>query len=146
MKVILLTDVKKVGQRGTVQEVADGYAQNVLIPKKQAVPATAELLKVHTKKEEIRAKERAEEDEKVIASLKTVSQKEVRLSVRANDTGGLFKSITPEEVVRAIQSECHVTIPQSFVTMDTIKQTGTFPVSLSYQKVKISFSLIVEPQ
>ena len=45
MQVILLTDVKKVGQRGTVITVADGYAMNVLFPKKLATPATPENLK-----------------------------------------------------------------------------------------------------
>src|SRR5437870_13868268 len=45
MKVILLDDVTKVGRRGEVREVSDGYARNFLIPKKLALSATAGNLK-----------------------------------------------------------------------------------------------------
>ena len=45
MKVILLDDVQKLGRRGEVRDVSDGYARNFLIPKKLAVKATAGELK-----------------------------------------------------------------------------------------------------
>ena len=57
MRIILLQDVKKVGQRGSVVTVADGYAQNVLLPKKLATPATPENLK-RIERERKGAKER----------------------------------------------------------------------------------------
>ena len=42
MKIILLNDVKNVGKKGEVKEVADGYARNFLIKNKLAVPATSQ--------------------------------------------------------------------------------------------------------
>ncbi len=45
MKVILLDDVQKLGRRGEVRDVSDGYARNFLIPKKLALSATAGNLK-----------------------------------------------------------------------------------------------------
>ena len=44
MKVILMEDVKSLGKKGTIVNVSDGYARNMLIPKKLGVPATPKNL------------------------------------------------------------------------------------------------------
>lgn len=145
MKVILLTDVKKVGQRGSVVDVADGYAHNVLIPKKQAMPATPENLKAHQHKETLREKERASEEERLAQAVRTLSGKEVRLSVKANNAGGLFKSITPEDVQKAIADRYSIIIPGSSIHIDEhIKQVGNFPFTVSGGGAKAHGTLHIE--
>ncbi len=62
MKVIMLVDVKKVGQKGRVVEVKDGYAQNVLIPRRMAIPATPEAMR-KAEQAALGAKERAAMDD-----------------------------------------------------------------------------------
>src|SRR5205823_13722730 len=61
MKVVLTADVKDLGQKGDVKDVADGYARNFLIPKRLATPATkAQLQKVQAAQEaQARRAERA---------------------------------------------------------------------------------------
>ena len=57
MKVILLSDVKKVGKKGSVVEVSDGYGANFLIPKKLAVLATKTSLEIKKVQDDNKAKE-----------------------------------------------------------------------------------------
>lgn len=125
MKVILVTDVKKVGQRGSVVDVADGYALNVLIPQKKAVTATAENLKRH-EKGVAEAKGRADESAaKARALLTEINGKTLTIEAKAGPTGTLFKSIHASDIVAEIKKQWGVDLPDSAVELDhPIKQKG----------------------
>ena len=60
MKVILLSDVKKVGKKGQIVEVSDGYGANFLIPNKLAVKATKTSMDIKKKQDDDQAKKEAE--------------------------------------------------------------------------------------
>ena len=69
MKVILQQDVKGKGKKGQMIEVSDGYARNFLLPKKLAVPATAENVNTMKQQEKARAAEQA------VCSVRSPAQK-----------------------------------------------------------------------
>jgi large subunit ribosomal protein L9 len=99
MKVILLEDVNKVGRRGEVRDVSDGYARNFLIPKKLALGATAGNLKNldHIKKQAIAKADRAKADsEAVRAQIEALAYEERR---QASEEGKLFGSVTSQDLV-----------------------------------------------
>jgi large subunit ribosomal protein L9 len=99
MKVILLEDVTKVGRRGEVRDVSDGYARNFLIPKKLALGATAGNLKNldHIKKQANAKAERAKADaDGLRAQIEALVYEERR---QASEEGKLFGSVTSQDLV-----------------------------------------------
>lgn len=129
MKVILIADVKKVGQRGSVITVADGYAMNVLIPQKKAVAATAENLKKH-ERGVAEAKQKADQSaaraHEVLAQL---DGKTLTIEAKAGPTGTLFKSIHESDLVAEMKKQWGVEVPESALVLEhAIKQKGTYAV------------------
>ena len=145
MKIILLQDVKKVGQRGAVATVADGYANNVLIPKKLAVPATNENLK-RLAGERGKAKERkAAEAASAKETLLKIQGKAIILKVRANKEGGLFEAIHPKQIAEAMNREWDVSVNEGGIELlEPIKKTGAYTVPVSLGNAKGSVSVSVE--
>jgi large subunit ribosomal protein L9 len=133
MKVILLSDVKKVGVRGALVEVADGYANNVLIPKKLAVPATGENLKKYDRERQAREGKAALDSTLAKKLLAEIDGKSVLIQVKANEAGGLFEAIRPAQAREAIQRELHVAIPEDAITLvpEVIKKLGEFRAEVS---------------
>ncbi len=127
MKIILLQDVKNVGARGAVAAVADGYAQNVLIPRKLALPATPQNL-LRIEREKILLKEREATDAGSAKKLLSeIDGKSVSIQARANDAGGLFEGIHPKQVAEVIHKELGVSIPEEAITLsEPIKKLGGF--------------------
>ena len=99
MKIILLEDVSKVGRRGEVRDVSDGYARNFLIPKKLALGATAGNLKnlEHIKNQANAKADRAKADaEGIRAQIEALVYEERR---QASEEGKLFGSVTSQDLV-----------------------------------------------
>ena len=99
MKIILLDDVAKVGRRGEVRDVSDGYARNFLIPKKLALSATAGNLKNldHIKKQANAKADRIKEDAEALRDkIEGVTYEERR---QASEEGKLFGSVTSQDLV-----------------------------------------------
>ena len=98
MKVILLDDVAKLGRRGEVRDVSDGYARNFLIPKKLALSATAGNLTnlEHIKKQQEAKGARIKGDaEGLRARIEALSYEERR---QASEEGKLFGSVTSQDI------------------------------------------------
>ncbi|HZK49404.1 MAG TPA: 50S ribosomal protein L9 [Thermoleophilia bacterium] len=139
MEVILRQDVDKVGRKGGVANVSDGYARNFLLPQKLAEVATASrIAAVRTAQEERDARERREaaqaEDSRDMLS-KTV------LTIPAPVGSGdrLFGSITSQDIATAIFQARKVRIDKRNVHLeDAIKAVGTY-------MVKVDVHASVEP-
>jgi large subunit ribosomal protein L9 len=98
MKVILLDDVAKVGRRGEVRDVSDGYARNFLIPKKLALSASAGNLKNldHIKKQQESKAERIKGDARGLQQrIEALTYEERR---QASEEGKLFGSVTSQHI------------------------------------------------
>ena len=104
MKVILQEDVKKVGAKGEVVEVSDGYGRNYLLPKKLAVEAnTANLnsAKIKAENKARKAQQEADEAKLLGAQLEKIS---VKVPVRIGKDGKLFGSVTGSDVAKALKT------------------------------------------
>ncbi len=105
MKVILLEDVAKVGRRGEVREVADGYARNFLIPRKLALTASAGNLKnlEHIRKQQEAKAARVRTDAEQLRGRIEALVFEARR--QASEEGKLFGSVTAQDVVEFLESQ-----------------------------------------
>lgn len=144
MKVILLKDVRGVGQHGEVKEVADGYALNLLFPKKLAEPATEEKVTKLSAEKAAHDAEAAKREEELTAQVVALKNKRVVLSARATDKGGLFKAITAADVVRAIKAEHNADIPAEVVHFaEPIKTLGEHTVTLQSKTQKVDLKVAI---
>ena len=144
MKVILLQDVKKVGQRGSVATVADGYAQNVLLPKKLAVAATAENIKRWEREQKELHAQKTRKDEGMHAALNALEGKTIEIRARANESGGLFEAIHDKKIAEVLEKELGFAIPPEAIQLpEPIKHTGSFSVQISLSGISTSITIVV---
>ena len=97
MKVILQQDVKGQGKKGQLIEASDGYARNFLLPRKLAVPATAE--NVNTMKMQEKARKAQEAAEKAEAESVAAKLKDCVVKLTAKDVAK--SKIVQEEPIKA---------------------------------------------
>jgi large subunit ribosomal protein L9 len=143
MKVILLVDVPKIGNRYDVKELKDGYAQNVLISKGLAVLASkAELAKIESRKKEV-AYKKAEEDRLFEEILFNVNGKEIIIESKANDKGHLFKSVGPKDIILAVKKETGYELEEKSIVMDSIKEVGNHLIKINNKDHQGQFNVIV---
>ena len=124
MKVILQQDVKKVGSKGDIVEVSEGYGRNFLLPKKLAVEATAANLETAKQKANsaARKKQQATDEARLLAAqLEKVS---VKVAVRTGDGGKLFGSVTGKDVADALAKEHGIDIDRRKISLKS-EVTGT---------------------
>ena len=137
MKVILQQDVKGQGKKGEMVEVSEGYARNFLLPRKMAVPATADA--INTMKLKEKAKKAEEERQKALAEETAEKLKEcmVKLTAKAGSGGKLFGAVTTKEISEGLQKQFGIDIPkQKLVLEEPIKSFGTYQV-----KAKLGFEI-----
>ena len=145
MKIILTQEVNNLGSPGDVVEVKDGYGRNYLLPQGFAIKWTrgAEkeiaVIKRARSAREIRDQGHAVE---VKSQLEALS---VKLSVRAGDSGRLYGSVTPAEIVDAVKAAGGPTLDRRRLeTPGHIKSLGAYPVSIKlHPEVTAKFDLNV---
>lgn len=146
MKVILLRDIARLGQRGEIKEVAEGYAINVLVKKGDALMATpAELAKWKQKEEaKIHKKELATN---TFTQLVTMLHQNpiVITNKKADAKGQLFASIKEADIVDAIFEITKMSIDSKQVHIPTvIKSLGKHPITLQQGTQKESLQIEVK--
>ena len=117
MKVILQQDVKKVGNKGDIVEVSEGYGRNFLLPKKLAVEATAANLETAKQKANsaARKKQQATDEARLLAAqLEKVS---VKVAVRIGEGGKLFGSVTGKDVADALAKEHGIDVDRRKISL-----------------------------
>lgn len=145
MKVILLKDVRRVGQAGEVKSVADGYAINFLFPNKLAEPATDEKIKQVEAGKAAREAEQQKEKEQLDNKVAALRGKKVVIQARATEKGGLFKSITSKDIAKAILAEHSLEIPEENISSEPIKTIGEHTVSVSGPSQKAELAVTIVP-
>ena len=127
MKVILQQEVKKLGKKGDVIEVSEGYARNFLLPKKYAIEATAvNVNSVKLKKEtEARKQQQAVDEAKLMAA--QLSKIEVTIPVKIGDGGKLFGSVTGKDIADVLKEKNNIDIDRRKIELkEGIKAVGEY--------------------
>jgi large subunit ribosomal protein L9 len=144
MKVILLKDVRGVGQHLEVKNVADGYAINFLFPQKLAEPATDEKVKELESKKAAHEAEIQKEEDALTKKIQMLHGKKIVLSSRATEKGGLFKQISTKDVAKAILAEHSLEIPETAIEFgEHIKTVGEHTVTLKSKTAKADLNVTV---
>jgi len=130
MEVILRADVPKLGHRGEVVTVAEGYARNYLLPRKMAVTASAgnkkviEQEKAAAVRREVSDKAQAEQLAKMLADVTVV------VARKAGEEDQLYGSVTSMDVAEALQAKGYTVDRRKIHVEDPIKTLGEFQVPL----------------
>ena len=137
MKVILQQDVKGQGKKGEMIEVSEGYGRNFLLPRKLAVPATADAINTMNLKEKARKAEEARlkaEAQEIAGKLQNCP---VKLSAKAGNGGKLFGAVTGKEIAGALKEQFGMEIDGKKLVLDQpIKSFGSYEV-----KAKLGFEV-----
>lgn len=145
MKVILLGEIKGKGGEGDIVDVAQGYAENYLFPKKLAVAATkGELKQLEQRRNNI-----AKREEKRLADANALKAnldgKQVTVDVKVGDEGILFGSVTAAMVADAVKDQLGVEIDRKRVELGKpIKVAGAHTVAISlYREIRAEVVVLV---
>ncbi len=130
MKVILKEDVERVGKRGEIVNVSDGYARNYLIPRNLAIPATESNLKAFRNDEKLR-KMKAEREktraEKLANKIKNIS---ITIAVKTGEDDKLFGAVSSVDILSALK-EKGIELQKGMIRMeDSIRTLGTHYVPI----------------
>lgn len=148
MKIILLKDLGKVGDKHEVVTIKDGYGRNFLIPKGLGLIANkTNLAKLDKIKADAAAVEEAKLDEyKQMAA--QLEGKKLNIGVKAGTSGKIFGSVSNIQIAAALKDQHGVEIERKKITLpEEIKELGTYEATLdlhSQVSTKIEFELIKE--
>ena len=146
MGVILLADVKTLGNKGELVNVSDGYAKNFLFKKKLGIEATAQNkndLKLQKKHEEKVAQEKLDDAKAFAEELK---EKSITVSIKTGSGGRSFGSVSTKELAAAAKEQLGYELDKKkMVLPEPIKSPGIFdlPIKL-HPKVMGSLKVIVQ--
>ena len=118
MKVILLEDVKSLGKKGQIVNVCDGYARNMILPKKLGVEATSKNLndlKLRKANEEKVAQENLDAAK---AFAEELSTKEVILTLKVGEGGRTFGSVSSKEISEAAKKQLNLDIDKKKLQLE----------------------------
>ena len=131
MKVILLQDVKKLGKKGDILEISDGYARNFLFPRKLAEQANNNNVHILNMKKENERKQKLAEIEAAQKLAAELKGKEIKILGKAGDNGRLFGAITSKDVAEKINEVYKLKIDKKKIVMDTIKLIGEYDIEIT---------------
>ncbi|WP_371375618.1 50S ribosomal protein L9 [Sporomusa aerivorans] len=131
MKVILQQEVKKLGKKGDIIEVSEGYARNYLLPQKLAIVATANNVNTANlqKVAEERKKERLLDEAKLLGA--QMAKITVTIPVKMGEGGRLFGSVTAKDIADSLAKEHKLELDKRKIELkDALKSLGTFTVPI----------------
>lgn len=131
MKVVLRQDVENLGEKGSVKNVADGYARNYLIPKRMAVIATPGELKVVANNEAVKQRRVQRQEEELQGLAERISGQKIEFEARAGNNGRLFGSITNGDIAEKLSAAVGTEIDRRKIVIDEpIRTIGDHPVTV----------------
>jgi large subunit ribosomal protein L9 len=147
VKVILTSDVAKIGKSGELKEVADGFARNFLIPQKLAVPAAGGAYRAWQHDIASREEKRRREREEAEITAQRVSSTTLTMGVKVGEGGKLYGSITAKDIADALGRR-GIVVDRHKVDLDEpLKSLGTYRVAIRvYPSMTPEVTVVVEPK
>jgi len=144
MQIILQEDVEKLGTRGQLVEVAEGYARNFLLPRKLALEATSGNMKRLEKMRAAFAKKEATEKEAASVLAGLLANVSVELVRKAGENDQLFGSVTSADISEALAAKGYNVDKRKIALADPIKLVGEFDVPVRlHREIAATIKVIV---
>ena len=147
MQIILQEDVEKLGNRGQVVTVAEGYALNFLLPRKLALEATAGNMKRLEKMRAAFAKKEATEKDSAQTLAELLNTVTLTISRKAGENDQLFGSVTSADVADGLAAQGYTIEKRKIVLSDPIKTVGEYQVPIKlFREITASVKLTVKKE
>ena len=138
MKVILLSDVKKVGKTGEIVEVSDGYGRNFLLNKKLAVLATKKSMEILDEQNLQHDLEEKQKEADAQALKQKLTKITLEFHVKTGEGGRVFGSVSTKQIVEQLQRVHAIKIEKrKFIDTDAITSLGYTDVKVDLYKNKV---------
>jgi large subunit ribosomal protein L9 len=147
VKVILTTDVAKLGKSGEMKNVADGDATNFLIPQKLAVPAAGGAYRAWQHDIASREEKRQREREEAEIATTRISSTTLTMGVKVGEGGKLYGSITSKDIADALARRGIEIDRHKIELEEPLKSLGTYKVAVKvYSGMTSEVTVVVEPK
>jgi|AntAceMinimDraft_11_1070367.scaffolds.fasta_scaffold206375_1 large subunit ribosomal protein L9 len=145
MKVLLLQNIKGLGQKGEIKEVSDGYAQNALFPKSIARQVTQDVLNKHNLAKASKEKKQIKHHEEIKNLFDTLRDSTLVTTEKANDKGSLYKAVGIKEIINIIKKQHGINVSESiFAENYSTKEVGVKKVSMVSLGQTCNFTLEIK--
>ena len=135
MKVILLKDVKNVGKEGQIVVVSDGYAQNFLIARKLAVPATEKSLEIKKQQDDQRLQEYENNRQEALKLKEKIESIRVTVYASGGKDGRMFGAVSAKQICEELQKQHKISVDKrKFVGDNSATSFGTTKFSIELFK------------
>ena len=146
MKIILLKDVKKLGRKYEIKDVADGYALNSLIPNDVAVPATHSYMKLVEAKKKQSALMKEDFKKAFEFAVAKLPDGKLHIGGKVNEKGHLFAGIHADQIIEEFKKEIGVILCAEHFEMEKpLKEIGEHVIDLKVEGAEYKLKLIVKP-
>jgi len=147
MEVILKEDVPKLGSRGDVVKVAEGYGRNFLLPRKLAIEATSANKSVIEQMKAASVRRSAKEKHEAEALAKQFEGLSVSFHRRSGENDQLFGSVTSSDIADALEKKSFHIDRRKIQLHDALKAVGEFDVPVKLHKdVTAHVKVIIEKE
>ena len=134
MEVILRDHVEKLGKRGEIVKVSDGYARNYLLPRKLALPATEGNRKHVERERKIMETREAEEKSQAEAIASRLSTVDITIARRVGETEQLYGSVTASDIAEFLKTKGFEIDRRKLILPEPIKTIGEHDVPLKLHR------------
>jgi len=134
MEVILRDYVEKLGKRGEIVKVSDGYARNYLLPRKLALPATEGNRKHVERERKIMETREAEEKSQAEAIASRLSTVDITIARRVGETEQLYGSVTASDIAEFLKTKGFEIDRRKLILPEPIKTIGEHDVPLKLHR------------
>ncbi len=132
MKVILLKDIKKIGKKLEIKNVARGYALNFLVPKNLAKIANKRNIIWSNSQKKIIEEKREEENKKNKEMISKLKNKKIVIKEKVGDKKQLFESITRDKISKKLSDLGFAINKNQIELKEPIKKIGEFPIKINF--------------
>jgi large subunit ribosomal protein L9 len=143
VRLVLLSDVKALGKRGDVVEVADGYARNFLLPRKLAGEADKGALAQLDAQQKARDRRGAQELAEARELAARLESAKLAVQAKAGSNGKLFGAITNADVAAAISRALAIDVDKHKIELaGQIKALGSYPVEIKLHRNVVAKAVV----
>lgn len=134
MKVILTSNVPKIGQKGEIKEVSDGYARNFLIKKGLAQLATNTAVHKHKTKQAEKQAQTQKQHHRFTKWKAKLENKTIEIPVQVGDKDQLYAAIKPDQLIKSVSQQSNILLDKTQIpNLHDLKSLGQHNIKISLE-------------